>query len=99
MEADGYKQTVESDSKNKSLQTQVQALDIRIAGRYDPKKIYAYNPDILLSKMVTQLPPPFTLYSDKYWNNYFIFVLFFLLYIIILLKKKIKKEVAKSINY
>ncbi|EEB17523.1 Tektin-B1, putative [Pediculus humanus corporis] len=66
LETDYHKLQLECDAKNKSLQVQVQALDIRIAERYDPKKIYAYNPDALLSKMITQLPPPSHLYSYKF---------------------------------
>ncbi|KAK6630799.1 hypothetical protein RUM44_002968 [Polyplax serrata] len=65
LEADSHKLFLESEAKNKALQVQVQALDIRIAGRFDPKGVYAYNPDILMSRMLTQMPPPFSLYSSK----------------------------------
>lgn len=65
MDKEYYRLEKEEKAKNKSLQFQLQSLDIRLTSRYDPKKIYAYRPDILTSKMIHQLPEEIVLVSNK----------------------------------
>lgn len=65
MDKEYYRLEQEEKAKNKSLQFQIQSLDIRIAARYDPKKVYGYNTDILTSKMKQQLPEEIVLFSNK----------------------------------
>lgn len=65
MDEDLYKLSTEEISKNKSLQMELQALDVRLAGRYDPEKLYSYSGEVLASRMTRQLPPPFIFFSNK----------------------------------